>query len=56
MWLCVCAACTSLQQAKLDGPVVDYEATMATKLQLCRRIFDIVGHKSLQTQAYKVGS
>jgi hypothetical protein len=28
---------------------------MATKLRLSRRIFDAAGHKSLQTQAYKVG-
>jgi hypothetical protein len=27
---------------------------MATKLRLSRRIFDAAGHKSLQTQAYKV--
>lgn len=42
-------------RAKLDGPAVDYEATMAIKKKLCRRIFDAVGYKSLHTQAYKVG-
>lgn len=37
----------------LDLESVDYEATLAAKLRLCRRIFDVAGHKSLQTQAYK---
>jgi len=41
---------------KLDGPAVDYEATMTTKLQLVGRMFDAAGHKSLQTQGYKVGA
>eukprot|EP00878_Enallax_costatus_P034171 GHUV01037833.1.p1 GENE.GHUV01037833.1~~GHUV01037833.1.p1 ORF type:complete len:103 (-),score=11.02 GHUV01037833.1:380-688(-) len=42
-------------RVQLDGPDVDYEGTMATKKRLCRKIFDAVGHKTLQTQAYKVG-
>eukprot|EP00878_Enallax_costatus_P005731 GHUV01006009.1.p1 GENE.GHUV01006009.1~~GHUV01006009.1.p1 ORF type:complete len:779 (+),score=167.27 GHUV01006009.1:209-2338(+) len=40
-------------RVQLDGPDVDYEGTMATKKRLCRKIFDAVGHKTLQTQAYK---
>eukprot|EP00879_Flechtneria_rotunda_P016824 GHRR01017609.1.p1 GENE.GHRR01017609.1~~GHRR01017609.1.p1 ORF type:complete len:841 (+),score=284.87 GHRR01017609.1:629-3151(+) len=40
-------------RVKLDGPVVNYEATMATKLRLARRIFEAAGHKSLQTQEYR---
>jgi hypothetical protein len=46
--LCLCV------QAALDLESVDYEGTMAAKLRLCRRIFDTVGHKSLQTQGFKV--
>lgn len=41
-------------RVQLDGPVVDYEATMAVKKRLCRKIFDTAGHRSLQTQGYKV--
>jgi hypothetical protein len=41
-------------QVALDLESVDYEGTMAAKLRLCRRIFDTVGHKSLQTQGFKV--
>jgi hypothetical protein len=54
--ICVhaCAAVLCVVQVALDLESVDYEGTMATKLRLCRRIFDTVGHKSLQTQGFKV--
>jgi len=45
-----------LPQVKLDGPVCDYEGAMEAKRRLSRQIFDTVGHKSLDTPAYQVGS
>ena len=41
-------------QAKLDGPDCDYEGAMEAKRRISRQIFDAVGHKSLETQAFKV--
>lgn len=50
-----CAVSFGSPQVKLDGPVCDYEGLMAAKKKLAREVFDAAGHKSLETQAYKVG-
>jgi hypothetical protein len=43
-----------VSQVKLDGPVCDYEGLMQVKRRIVRQIFDAAGHRSLDTQAYKV--
>ncbi|KAI8466522.1 MAG: cytosolic 4-alpha-glucanotransferase [Monoraphidium minutum] len=47
------AAEISEAQRRLDLPEVDYEAVVATKQRLARKIFDRDGHAALDTPAFK---